>query len=137
MNPATIFLDTSGLFALLDSDDRFYNQACDAWEHWITQGLTFLTSSYVVLETSALVRRRLGMSPLQILHTHVLLPVEIKWISEALHQKAVANLMTANRRQLSLVDCTSFVFMRDLDLHHVFTFDKHFAEQGFTCVPQP
>lgn len=137
MNPVTIFLDTSGLFALLDSDDRFYNPACEIWERWNTKGVTLVTSNYVVLEASTLVQRRLGIASLQVLHTHVLVPTQIQWISEPVHQRAVTNLLTANRRQLSLVDCSSFVLMRDLGLHHVFTFDKHFVEQGFTCVPQP
>jgi predicted nucleic acid-binding protein len=132
-----IFLDTSGLFALLDSDDRFYDPACEIWERWNRQRVPLLTSNYVVLESSALVQRRLGMSSLQVLHTYVLLPVEIHWISKTTHQDAVTTLMTANRRQLSLVDCSSFVLMRKLDVKRVFTFDRRFAEQGFTCVPSP
>jgi len=130
-----IFLDTSGLFALLDSDDRFYDPACEIWERWHTQRVTLLTSNYVLLETSALVQQRLGMRPLQVLHTYALPPVEIHWISETIHRQAVTNLISANRRHLSLVDCSSFVLMRDLDVNRVFTFDRDFAEQGFTCVP--
>lgn len=137
MNPVTIFLDTSGLFALLDSDDRFYNPACEIWERWNTQGVTLVTSNYVVLEASALVQRRLSMASLQVLHTHVLVPTQIQWISEPVHQRAMTNLLTANRRQLSMVDCSSLVLMRDLNLRHVFTFDTHFAEQGFVCLPHP
>ncbi|MFP4346151.1 MAG: type II toxin-antitoxin system VapC family toxin [Anaerolineales bacterium] len=132
-----IFLDTSGLFALLDSDDRFYEPACEIWGRWNTQKVPLLTSNYVLLETSALVQRRLGLRSLQVLHTYVLLPVEIHWISKTTHQDAVTNLITANRRQLSLVDCSSFTLMRALGLQQVFTFDQHFAEQGFTCLPQP
>jgi predicted nucleic acid-binding protein len=33
------------------------------------------------------------------------------------------------------VDCTSFEMMRELGIHNAFTFDRHFAEQGFTCLP--
>ena len=38
-------------------------------------------------------------------------------------------------RQLSLVDCTSFVVMRQIGIDDVFAFDRHFAEQGFTVLP--
>ncbi len=137
MNPATIFLDTSGLFAILDSNDRYHRSACENWERWNTQELILLTSNYVVLETNALAQRQLGMLALQVLHSYLLLPVQIQWLSKTLHQTAVTNLITANRRQLSLVDCSSFVLMRELGLRHVFTFDQHFAEQGFTCMPKP
>ncbi len=47
----------------------------------------------------------------------------------------MATLLIAARRQLSLVDCASFDAMRRLGITTVFTFDKHFAEQGFAQVP--
>jgi len=39
--------------------------------------------------------------------------------------------LTAARRQLSLVDCISFEVMRRRGIKTAFTFDDHFAEQGF------
>jgi predicted nucleic acid-binding protein len=43
-------------------------------------------------------------------------------------------LLVANRRDLSLVDCTSFEVMRRNGLEVVFTFDPHFHEQGFQVI---
>jgi len=43
--------------------------------------------------------------------------------------------LAAARRQLSLVDCASFVVMRAHGLTRAFGFDAHFAEQGFTVTP--
>ncbi len=43
-------------------------------------------------------------------------------------------LLAANRRQLSLVDCVSFVVCRQRQLEQVFAFDTHFSEQGFFCL---
>ncbi|RME55690.1 MAG: VapC toxin family PIN domain ribonuclease, partial [Caldilineae bacterium] len=40
----------------------------------------------------------------------------------------------ANRRGLSLVDCTSFVVMQQLGIDTAFAFDNHFKEQGFTLL---
>ncbi|MEA3308122.1 MAG: PIN domain-containing protein [Chloroflexota bacterium] len=136
MNHEQIFLDTAGLMAVLDSDDRFHQPASEIWVHWNTHAALLRTSNYVILEASALVQRRLGMQALQLLHESLLAPVDIIWISQSLHRRALGNLWVANRRYLSLVDCTSFALMRELGLRHVFTFDKHFAEQGFTCLPQ-
>ena len=136
MSHEQIFLDTSGLIAVLDSDDRFHQSACKIWEYWNTNGITLRTSNYVVLESNALVQRRLGMKVLHVLHEYLLAPVDITWVSQDLHHIAMITLWAANRRQLSLVDCTSFEMMRELGLRNVFTFDHHFAEQGFTCCPQ-
>ena len=47
------------------------------------------------------------------------------------HDKA---LLTADRRHLSIVDCTSFEIMRKQGIEKVFCFDKHFKEQGFDPI---
>lgn len=136
MSHEQIFLDTAGLMAVLDSDDHFHPPACEIWVYWNTHATLLRTSNYVVLEASALVQRRLGMQALHLLHESLLAPVDIVWVSQNLHRRALAALWVANRRHLSLVDCTSFELMRQLDIRHVFTFDRHFAEQGFTCFPR-
>ena len=53
-------------------------------------------------------------------------------ISFGQHVQGMAALLAADRRNLSLVDCISFDAMRRRSLRHVFAFDKHFEEQGFT-----
>ncbi|NSW90935.1 MAG: PIN domain-containing protein [Firmicutes bacterium] len=32
-------------------------------------------------------------------------------------------------------DCTSFIIMKELGLKEAFTFDRHFQQMGFSCVP--
>jgi predicted nucleic acid-binding protein len=60
--------------------------------------------------------------------------LSILWIDEDLHQRAMGALVAARRRRLSLVDCASFESMRQAGLRQVFTFDPHFAEQGFEVL---
>jgi predicted nucleic acid-binding protein len=43
--------------------------------------------------------------------------------------------MGIQQRDFGPVDCTSFELMRRLGLRAVFTFDRHIAGQGFTCLP--
>ncbi|MDP2661720.1 MAG: hypothetical protein Q8R28_13415 [Dehalococcoidia bacterium] len=62
--------------------------------------------------------------------------LRVHWVNESVHKLAVAALLTAGRRNLSLVDCVSFETMRRLGLDKAFAFDAHFAEQGFNCVPE-
>ena len=57
------------------------------------------------------------------------------WIGEEQHDVAIQTVLTANRRNLSLVDCASFETMRRLGIETVFTFDEHFRDQGFKVVP--
>jgi len=136
MNPQTIFLDISGILAVLDADADEFPAARETWTSWVLQATPFVTSNYVVVETLAVIQRRYGMTAVRALHDELLPLVYITWIDETLHEQAFQQFLVANRRQLSLVDCTSFTLMRALGLRSVFTFDPHFAEQGFTCYPE-
>jgi predicted nucleic acid-binding protein len=97
----------------------------------LRSGETLVTSSYVLLEMHALVQGRLGMQSTHRLHENFEPLVEIIWVDAALHAMALASVLAAGRRQLSLVDCASFVIMRQAGVRQVFTFDEHFREQGF------
>jgi len=130
-----IFVDTSAFLAILNRGDRFHISAGAAWRTWLTQDAQFITSNYIVLETTALVQHRLGVDAVATLHEDMLGPLHIEWIDVDMHNLAVNVLLTHRQRQLSLVDCTSFALMRHLGIRQVFTFDRHFAEQGFTCLP--
>jgi len=136
MNPATIFLDTSGIIAVLDEQDDFHPQAARLWQQWINEDISLLTSNYVVVESTAVGQRHLGFDAVPAIYHSILPSVHVVWITELMHQQAIDLLIATRRRQLSLVDCTSFEMMRELGLRNVFTFDHHFAEQGFTCCPQ-
>jgi len=130
----SIFIDTSAMLAALDADDEFHSQATSFISSIIgTQPV--ITSNYVLLETCSLVQRRLGVDILRSLYEDIVPLIDIEWIDQAMHDAAINAVLVAGRRKLSLVDCSSFVVMRQLGLRQVFTFDQHFAEQGFECVP--
>lgn len=130
----SIFIDTSAILAALDADDEFHGQATSFISNIIgTQPV--ITSNYVLLETSSLVQRRLGVDILRSLYEDIVPLIDIEWIDQTIHDAAINAVLVAGRRKLSLVDCSSFVVMRQLGLKRVFTFDQHFAEQGFVCVP--
>jgi predicted nucleic acid-binding protein len=98
---------------------------------------TLTCTSYVLVEVFALVQHRLGMAAVRTLQDDFVPLLQIEWLDAESHARSVSALLTANRRQLSLVDSASFDAMRAAGLTTAFTFDRHFAEQGFQCRPQP
>jgi predicted nucleic acid-binding protein len=94
-----------------------------------------VTTSYVLVETFALVQSRLGMEAVRALADDVVPVLRVQWVGETEHRLGVTALVAAGRRQLSLVDCVSFVTMRDLRLDTAFAFDRDFADQGFRTLP--
>lgn len=131
----SVFVDTSALYAVLDADDALHREAATAWYRLldrIAEGdLRALTHLGVVVETSALVQRRLGLAALRSLHDDLLVPVEVVWIDEVLHGRAVSALLAAGRRNVSLVDWTSFELMRGRAIGDALAFDRDFVDQGF------
>ncbi len=130
-----IFLDTSALYALTATEDLSANIAVKTWDRISQEDSLLVTNSYVVLECISLVQRRLGVEFVRYLQTDILPDMEIFWINSELHDAAMKILLEANRRQLSLVDCSAFAAMRREGIETVFTFDAHFREQGFRVIP--
>jgi len=128
-------VDTSGLFALLDAGDENHALAREAWQSLVQADEPLATTSYVLVETAALVQDRLGLQATKILLTQMIPEIAVAWVDATLHETALASLLVANRRDLSLVDCASFEVMRKHGVTRAFTFDRHFRQQGFECVP--
>lgn len=130
-----IFIDTSALFALINSNDNFHQQAKDQWKLLLEKKDSLFSNNYVILESISLMQRRFGMDGIHALHSEVLSLLEIDWVDESQHQAAVNTFLKSNRRELSLVDCSSFESMRRLGIETAFAFDEHFHEQGFKVIP--
>jgi len=101
----------------------------------LTQEADLVCTNYVLVETFASVQRRLGIEAVRAFQEDVVPVLRIEWIDEDVHRTGIAALLVAARRQLSLVDCISFDTMRRLGIKTAFTFDHHFADQGFKCIP--
>lgn len=130
----TTYVDTSAWLAVLDADDQHHEAARVAWLGALERHEPLLTSNYVVVESTAVVQRRLGLDALRALTLDLLPVAEVEWVTPEDHDAATAALLTAGRRTLSLVDCSSFELMRRLGIRSVFAFDKHFIEQGFAAL---
>lgn len=131
----SVLVDTSAFYAILDADDQNHQKAKALWIELVTQQTPLFCNNYILVETFALVQHRLGIEAIRTLQEDILPIVSVLWVDEATHRAGVAGLLTAARRRLSLVDCVTFVMMRDLGIQTAFTFDPHFGAQGFRCLP--
>ncbi len=127
----SIFVDTSGLFAVLDADDSDHSRAEKQWSRLLASDEQLVSTNYVLVETFALVQRRLGMEAVKSLHEDILPILDVDWIDTSQHTAAVSDLLAASNRQISLVDWTSFHAMKRLQITRAFAFDQDFRVQGF------
>jgi len=130
-----IFVDTSAFLALVHLDDPNHDQAMQTWKKLIEDEQQLISNNYVLVESIALIQRRLGLRAVSILHNDILPFVEIDWLDEELHNAIVKTVLKNNRRQISLVDRSSFDTMRRYELQTAFAFDSHFPDEGFEVIP--
>ena len=131
----TTFIDTSALYALLDEDDVNHRQASDGLR--ALRGRPLVTHGYVIVETLALVGRRLPWPATKRLIDVFLPLIDVSTVDDELHRSAATAYREAGSAVVSFVDRTSFAFMRAQGIDRAFAFDDDFARQGFELVSRP
>ena len=126
-----VFADTSALFALLVRDDLMHIRAKENFAYFARHGVQLLTSSFVLVETVALLQRRIGLASVHDFNAKILPLLEVVWIDAEWHGRAMHRLLAQDGRGLSLVDCVSFEIMEAREIKEAFTFGRHFEENGF------
>lgn len=129
-----VFIDTSAFLAVLDADDANHDVAKTTWEKIIAAGDVLVTHNYILVETSALVSRRLGIDAVRVFERDIVPIVEIEWVTREIHDAASGAHIVAARRHLSLVDCASFEVMRRAEIRTAFAFDRHFQDSGYELI---
>ena len=130
------FVDTSGVYALVDRKDAHHAAARDAVLRLTHQGRRLILTDHIVAEAVTLARARSG--------AHVALRVldlldqsagfRIERIDEGRCDAAKAHFRKHADHTYSFADCSSFVVMRELRLRQALTTDPHFEEAGFEAL---
>jgi uncharacterized protein len=131
-----VFVDTSGLHALIDRKDAHHVEARTAVERLLQAGRRLVTSDYVITESVNLANARSGTHAA----TRVLDLIEqsaairIEWIGVMRFDGTKTFFRKNADHAYSFTDCSSFVLMRELRLSQALTTDRHFAEAGFEAL---
>jgi predicted nucleic acid-binding protein len=131
MEDRTVFIDTSAFFALMDQSDLLHEPAAKVWTYLVENDVPVITSNYIVVETTALLQSRLGFEAARLWKKDIFIISDTLWIDEKIQILAFELWMSLGRRKISLVDCSSFIIMRNNGIDHFFGFDSHFEDQGF------
>ena len=132
----SLLVDTSALYAILDADDLNHASARKTWISLLNENEDLISTNYILVETFALVQRRLGMDAVRTFHQDIAPVLQIEWLNAVQHAEALNQLLVASNRQLSLVDWSSFLAMRRRRIKTAFAFDSDFGAQGFECIPK-
>jgi predicted nucleic acid-binding protein len=128
-----IFVDTSALLAFLDRDAARHEEVVASLAG-VFRERSGVTHNYVLVETEALARRRLGSGVARRLLEDVVPVLEIVWVDAELHAAAVTVHLRALRRRSSLVDQVGFELMRRRDISVALALDRDFVREGFQLL---
>jgi uncharacterized protein len=127
----SVFVDTSALYAAIVRTEGRHRESSNLFRKLVENGRSLKTTSYVLLETTALLQNRIGIEPVRDFDERILPILSVFWVSEELHRKGMKRLLRENKRFLSLTDCVSFEFMKSEGIRDAFALDRHFSDAGY------
>lgn len=135
----SLFVDTSGWYALIDRRDIEHTRIAELVRRLVTDGVRLVSTDYVIDESCTLTKVRSGALAasrlLDLLDETVALDLE--WIDPGRFDRAKTLFRKYDDQQFSFTDCTSFVVMRELRMTEAITTDHHFRIAGFDVLPAP
>ena len=130
-----VVVDTSAWYALINPHDAHHAAA-----QRFLQGYSgsFLTTNYVIAETTNLVLMRLGaeraLEWLDLVRESQL--VEVVCMTPEQHERIGDLFAQYAQKGLSFTDCSSLLLLQERKLSQAFCFDRDFLQKaGVACVP--
>lgn len=132
----SVFIDTSGLIALVNTDDQWHNKAEAVWAELTRTNVRMYLTSLVLIELadglSRVHHRNLAVQMVDGLQSSQ--RVEIIQVDERLELLGWKMFRDRMDKNWGMTDCLSFALMRERGIQNAFTADHHFEQAGFTIL---
>lgn len=133
-----VFLDSSGLIALVNASDSWHAAAVDAWAEIIQSRVPLVTTSLILLEVGD------GLSRVQLRSLAIairqrllrFLPCEVVLITPELESEGWKLYADRPDKSWGVTDCISMLVAQQRNVTQVFSADRHFAQAGFELLLQ-
>lgn len=132
-----LFLDASFAIAAKLKRDQQHGVVADLWRRLLLASVRVVTTTFVVDEIAAFLASRgdhsaaVEMGEIMMASSHV----ELIHVDEQLFNLGWNYFIRHDDKRYSLTDCISFVVMEQRGLRQALTFDQHFGQAGFECLP--
>lgn len=131
--PEQILVDTAYVLALVNERDQYHDRAQELAD--LFEGRNLLITDAVLLEIGNALARGFKKQAIEIISYFIESEeVEIFRHSSQIFDKAFALYKKYDDKEWSLVDCISFIVMRERRIKQALTFDRHFDQAGFVAI---
>ncbi len=128
-----IFVDTLFVVALINQRDQYHQQASELADR--LQNYPLLTTDAVLLEIGNALARNYKDEAVEVIEEFFASDeVEIVRLTPQLFEQAFTLYKTHQDKAWGLVDCISFVVMKQAGVTQALTFDRHFVQAGFQTL---
>lgn len=128
-----ILIDTAFVVALINTRDEYHQQAL-AWSYKVEAAPTIVTDA-VLMEIAANLARGYKKEAITVIEKLMAsAQVRLIHVTPSLFDRGFALYKQHVDKTWSLVDCISFVVMRDENITEALTLDHHFEQAGFVAL---
>jgi predicted nucleic acid-binding protein len=131
-----VFLDTSGLIAVVNADDSLRADALEVWHRLIATRVPLITTSLVLVELGDGLSR-VHLRPLAIETRRRLLAspqCDVIQVTPEVEAEGWDLFVNRNDKSWGVTDCISMVVAKQRSIASVFTSDRHFEQAGFEVL---
>ena len=130
---ADAFVDTSFVVALVNKHDQYHTQAIELASRFDQRPL--VTTDAILLEVGNALARSFKTESIRIIELFIASEeIQIIHLNADLFRRAFELYRSQSDKAWGLIDCISFVVMKDLKLTASLTADRHFEQAGFTVL---
>ena len=132
----SVFLDTSGLVALVNTDDQWHQTAEATWTALTASATRLITSSLILIElTDGLSRVHQRGLAIQLVDALQMSDrVEIVQVDDRLEKAGWQLFRDRADKNWGMTDCVSMSMMTERGIQDAFTADHHFEQGGFNIL---
>lgn len=128
-----VFVDTLFVIALINKRDQYHERAAELADQ--LEGQPLLVTDAVLLEIGNALARNFRQEAIEVIEEFFASEeVEIVRLDPDLFERAFHIYKGHQDKEWGLVDCCSFVVMKEAAVSTALTFDQHFVQAGFTAL---
>lgn len=128
-----IFVDTWFIVALINKRDQYHQKAVELAQYLEHHHL--ITTDAILLEFGNALSSNYKSEAIQLIETFLTSDdVEVIHLTPDLFREALNFYKQHQDKSYGLVDCVSFVVMKQHHVNQALTFDKHFVQAGFQAL---